>query len=251
MPHEARSLLAGFVWPLSVRWLDESIVDARSARACGTCPRDAPARRPWRWVTAFFFALPSCAPRCCSACRRVVLCSAFGTWLAAQRSFLPRLLGPLERRKMRSVCPCVVTGRCVDRRTCVAALRGVDQRRSNRAARAALFFDSTISSNTHIDAQSGIDCTDESVEAFNELKLKHTYRYVIYAMNGAHRLFSRAASTATLTSPLQTRTPRSACSRRATRTPSTRTSLPSCPRTSAATVRVFVCCVVAACADCM
>ncbi len=27
------------------------------------------------------------------------------------------------------------------------------------------------------------------MEAFNELKLKHTYRYIIYAMNGAHSGF--------------------------------------------------------------
>ncbi len=33
---------------------------------------------------------------------------------------------------------------------------------------------------------SGIDCTDEAVEAFNELKLKHTYKYIVYAMDAAH-----------------------------------------------------------------
>lgn len=30
---------------------------------------------------------------------------------------------------------------------------------------------------------SGIDCTDDCVEAFNELKLKHTHKYVVFGMN--------------------------------------------------------------------
>jgi len=49
-----------------------------------------------------------------------------------------------------------------------------------RAERAELEHPITIG-----EPSSGIDCTDESVEAFNELKLKHTYKYIVYAMDAA------------------------------------------------------------------